>query len=83
MRGWGVFLPDLFNRSSEHILLQLNDTKSCVVVVYNVNNVRYADDAFLVAASERQHEELVYTIVNATMQMTLNQRIKHSVWSSE
>ena len=75
---WGKY--ETYSGNSQHILLQLNDTKGCVVGVYNV---KYADGAILVAASEWQHEELVDTIVNSSMQMTLNQRIKHNVWSSE
>ena len=58
------------NLYSENFLRDLNDInliKGCIVGGYNLNNVRYADDAVLIAGSESQLQELLNTVVDASL----------------
>ena len=43
---------------------------------YNLNNVRYADDAVLIAGSESQLQELLNTVVDASLHRGLSINIK-------
>ena len=43
---------------------------------YNLNNVRYADDAVLIAGSESQLQELLNTVVDASLHRGLSVNIK-------
>ena len=43
---------------------------------YNLNNVRYADDAVLIAGSESQLQELLNTVVDASLHRGLSVSIK-------
>ena len=71
-----VFSPDLFNLYSEIILRDQNDTKGCIVGGYNLNNVRYADDAVLIAGSESQLQELLNSVVDSSLHRGLSINIK-------
>ena len=56
----------------ENILRDLNDIKGCIVGGYNLNNVRYADDAVLIAGSESQLQERLNTVVDASLHRGLS-----------
>ena len=43
---------------------------------YHLNNVRYADDAVLIAGSESQHQELLNTVVDASLHRGQSVNIK-------
>ena len=64
------------NDPIENILRDLNDIKGCIVGGYNLNNVRYADDAVLIAGSESQLQELLNTVVDASLHRGLSINIK-------
>ena len=50
---------------------------------YNLNNVRYADDAVLIAGSESELQALLNTVVDASLHRRLSVNIKRrNVWSS-
>ena len=50
--------------------------KGCIVGGYNLNNVRYADDAVLIAGSESELQELLNTVVDASLHRGLSINIK-------
>ena len=54
------------HRHKIHAVRNLNDIKGCIVGGYNLNNVRYANDAVLIAGSESQLQELLNTVVDAS-----------------
>ena len=43
---------------------------------YNLNNIRYADDAVLIAGSESQLQELLNIVVDASLHRGLSVNIK-------
>ena len=58
-----VLSPDLFNLYSEKIFMELDDQQGFIVGGYNFNNARYADDAVLVAGSERKLQQMLDKVV--------------------
>ena len=67
-----MFSLQTYSTYSENILRDLNDIKGCIVGGYNLNNVRYADDAVLIAGSESQLQELLNTVVDASLHRGLS-----------
>ena len=48
-----VFSPDLFNLYSGKIMSELDESPGFIIGGHNINNLRFADDAILIASSKR------------------------------
>ena len=64
VRQGRVFSPDLFNLYSEMILKELEGLPGFSIGEHNINNLRYADDFFvLLAESEEKLQDLLNKVV--------------------
>ncbi|KAG1656246.1 Retrovirus-related Pol polyprotein from type-1 retrotransposable element R2 [Nymphon striatum] len=71
-----VMSPDLFNLYSEHILRQLEDLPGISLGGNNINNIRFADDTALIAASEKKLQALLDKVVECSDKMGLTINVK-------
>ena len=68
--------PDLFSLYREMIMPHLEGAPGIQIVGHNINNLRYADDTVLIAATEKDLQELLDTVVKESeiKGLTLNSK---------
>ena len=54
-----VFSPDLFNFYSGKIMSELDGSPGFIIGGHNINNLRFADDAILIASSKKKLQQLL------------------------
>src|SRR5688572_4012079 len=71
-----VFSPDLFNIYSKKIMLVIDSVEGFIIGGFNMNNIRFADDAGLLAASKEKLQELLNKVAEASKRKGLSINIK-------
>ena len=71
-----VLSPDFFNIYSEMIMRKIQDKEGTTIGGTNLNNLRYADDAVLIAESQTALQETLHVVTVASQDMGLDLNTK-------